>query len=423
MKFSELENLFKENFDIDHLADMARELGVSPQAVSNWKARDRVPYKYILLIRSTIRENYNNVSKPRSKVHIKENNENPISLSKIIAVLNKHVKLVIFVPTFIVIAAIIEVLFIASPVYTSTSRIIPTNMEGSEIGISSLARQFGISVGGNEKNPMTRAVIYPQIIRSRVLGERIIKREFYTNKYGKNLAFLNIVLGPSKKKNRSRIEIEKEKMLAINEYMSMVKVSRDLETQVLTISTNTNEPRFSAELNKAIIEDLDLTIREFKLSAIREKLDFIAGRIKTVEKDLRVNEELLKNFRIQNRNYKNSPNLLLEEERLQREVQVQTGIFITLKQQFEVSQIEVFKQSASIQILDSPIMPLVRTKPKRKLIVTMSGIFGLGLGILSAFYMEFMNTNGLALKKEIRIFVNSIINIFFGFIKSKKNKY
>ena len=66
MKFSELENLFKENFDIDHLADMARELGVSPQAVSNWKARDRVPYKYILLIRSTIRENYNNVSKPRS---------------------------------------------------------------------------------------------------------------------------------------------------------------------------------------------------------------------------------------------------------------------------------------------------------------------------------------------------------------------
>ena len=41
MKFSELQDQLKEKFGIDHLADIARELGVSPQAVSNWKARDR----------------------------------------------------------------------------------------------------------------------------------------------------------------------------------------------------------------------------------------------------------------------------------------------------------------------------------------------------------------------------------------------
>ena len=46
MKFSELQDLLKEKFGIEHLADMARELNVSPQAVSNWKSRDKVPYKY-----------------------------------------------------------------------------------------------------------------------------------------------------------------------------------------------------------------------------------------------------------------------------------------------------------------------------------------------------------------------------------------
>ena len=46
MKFSELQDLLKEKYGIDHLADIARELDVSPQAVSNWKARDNVPYKY-----------------------------------------------------------------------------------------------------------------------------------------------------------------------------------------------------------------------------------------------------------------------------------------------------------------------------------------------------------------------------------------
>ena len=56
MKFSELQDQLKEKFGIDHLADIARELGVSPQAVSNWKARDRVPYKYVLKIRKQINE-------------------------------------------------------------------------------------------------------------------------------------------------------------------------------------------------------------------------------------------------------------------------------------------------------------------------------------------------------------------------------
>ena len=56
MKFSELQTQLKEKFGIDHLADIARQLEVSPQAVSNWKARGRVPYKYVLKIRKLLKE-------------------------------------------------------------------------------------------------------------------------------------------------------------------------------------------------------------------------------------------------------------------------------------------------------------------------------------------------------------------------------
>ena len=51
MQFSELNKIFKDKLGVNHLADIARELGVSPQAVSNWKSRDRVPYKYVQKIR------------------------------------------------------------------------------------------------------------------------------------------------------------------------------------------------------------------------------------------------------------------------------------------------------------------------------------------------------------------------------------
>ena len=52
MKFSELQKLVENKLGIKHLADIARELGVSPQAVSNWKSRDSVPYKYVIKIRN-----------------------------------------------------------------------------------------------------------------------------------------------------------------------------------------------------------------------------------------------------------------------------------------------------------------------------------------------------------------------------------
>ena len=47
MTFNELVEIMSSN-GVVHLADIARELEVSPQSVSNWKARDHVPYKYVV---------------------------------------------------------------------------------------------------------------------------------------------------------------------------------------------------------------------------------------------------------------------------------------------------------------------------------------------------------------------------------------
>ena len=51
MTFTELIE-FMRSRGISSLADIARELDVSPQSVSNWKARDQVPYKYVVHIQN-----------------------------------------------------------------------------------------------------------------------------------------------------------------------------------------------------------------------------------------------------------------------------------------------------------------------------------------------------------------------------------
>ena len=52
MRFTDLVNIMSSN-GVNSLAEIARELKVSPQSVSNWKARDRVPYKYVLEVQSS----------------------------------------------------------------------------------------------------------------------------------------------------------------------------------------------------------------------------------------------------------------------------------------------------------------------------------------------------------------------------------
>ena len=46
MNFDELENLMAER-GISSLAEIARKLDTTPQAVSNWKARNQVPFHIV----------------------------------------------------------------------------------------------------------------------------------------------------------------------------------------------------------------------------------------------------------------------------------------------------------------------------------------------------------------------------------------
>ena len=75
-----------------------------------------------------------------------------------------------------------------------------------------------------------------------------------------------------------------------------------------------------------------------------------------------------------------SPQLQLEIERLMREVEIQTQIYITLHQQYELARIEEVKETPSVVILDEGKPAVEKDKPKRKLIVILALFLGLFFG-------------------------------------------
>ena len=129
---------------------------------------------------------------------------------------------------------------------------------------------------------------------------------------------------------------------------------------------------------------------------------FIEERIDDTEKELQAIEDALKDFRIQNRRIENSPSLLLEEQRLNREVTVLRGVFTTLKQQLQTTKIEEVKESDYVIILDAPELPLEKSKPNKKMMVILAGILGIGLGLMLAFLREYASNCDEELGKKMR---------------------
>jgi len=138
---------------------------------------------------------------------------------------------------------------------------------------------------------------------------------------------------------------------------------------------------------------VDFTV-EMHSKKARLNREFIEGRQVEVKEQLTQIEELLKVFRERNRSIIGSPQLQLELERLMREVEIQTQIYITLQQQYELARIEEVKETPSVVILDEAVPSIIKDQPQRKFIVVIAAIIGgiiaLGSVIIKNSWKEFI---------------------------------
>jgi len=110
-----------------------------------------------------------------------------------------------------------------------------------------------------------------------------------------------------------------------------------------------------------------------------------------VKEHLTFAEDALKVFRERNRSIMESPQLQLEIERLMREVEIKTQVYITLQQQYELARIDEVKETPSVIILDEGIPAVDKDKPRRKLIVIVSLFLGLLLSCFVSFIRHIKN--------------------------------
>jgi len=415
MNFSELEALMSSR-GVNTLAEIARTLDTTPQAVSNWKARNQVPYHIVAKI---------NESKPSvdaTKINspqfyrgdISENNG--IGLSDLLLTLASQVKIIVLVTFTFVFTAFTYIKLIEKPTYVSSSVLLLSDNSdniGGLSSVSSLASRFGVNLSQSTAVDLSSPSLLPDLVRSRTFAERMLEKSFYTNKYSKNLPLLSILTQGASQSTVGRDTLIESGIIRFNQ---MISFNNDGSFSVLTVEAD--EPKFARDLNIEILDELLKLNSFFKNQKVNETINFIENRITSVNDDLSESEQNLKLFNEKNRQI-SSPKLLLEQERLQREVEVQENVFLTLKQQLELAKIELVQKGSIVQILDEPRVPITGNKSRLIINVLAAFFVGFSLSIIISYLRYRIINADLDERKKIRriknFFIKKSKDLFFDY--------
>lgn len=306
-----------------------------------------------------------------------------INHKKIYLSLKKGKKWLIIMPLITVIISIIYVLFIAKPTYTSETKLLLVNSGGSQSRLGGLASQFGFSLPSLDgKVNYLSAETLPEILSSRTLARSILFTDFNSKEFDTPTSLLSIL---TDQKDISIADSNKIIAKAI-EHISedVLEIKQIKQTPMFTLQVNSPEPQLSADISAVVIYELEKLQSDFTKYELLDQKEFISERLVDIQNELNQAETKLKKFREQNLQISLSPTLLLHQERLQREIEIQTQIYISLKQQFEQVKIEEAQNRSFLKIIDPPNIPIYHSKPKRKLIVIFSGLMGLMIGGIMA---------------------------------------
>jgi uncharacterized protein involved in exopolysaccharide biosynthesis len=437
MNFSELESLMFSR-GVTSLADIARALSTTPQAVSNWKARNQVPHHVVAKLNQSFSPPADNpqlahrsdsvVGSPADSPQASAQPPNPqftthyspftmeedtTSLSDILVTLAEQLKVIVLTTFISVFLAFTYVQFIQAPQYVSWATVLlPSSGGGNLGGLAGLASQFGVNVPPGASADLSSPSLFPELLRSRTFAEKILDKKFYTKEFGKKLSLLAILTHGNDPPEFGRDILVTSSLQALGKMLEFVQ---DPSGAFSVIKATTYEPLFAKELAEVTLAELEALNRFYKSQTVNQKTSFISNRIASVEKDLKSSETSLKEFNERNRQI-SSPALQLEQGRLARDVEIQKGVYLTLKQQHELAKIEEVQEASIIQVLDKPQVSLGPTNKNLKLSVLLAGILGIGLGIMIGFIRAYADNSDMDERKKLRrvkyLFKKKIKDVF-----------
>ncbi len=258
--------------------------------------------------------------------------------------------------SFVVALVTLGINFLLPVYYKSTATLLPETQKDklSALGqFADIANLAGVSVPGSEI-----ARLYPTIVNSETILRSVIFKKYKTEEFPDSTTLLDYFDFDE--------ETEQKKVSrAINQMRDLLDASYEAKTSIVHLNLEMQESELSAVVLNEIIAQLDEFMRKKRLANASEQVRWLSVRIGDVSEELKEAEEDLRRFREANRQVSFSPQLSVQQERLIRNVQVNSAIYVELRKQMELARLEEVKNTTIVNVLDVAQPPVKKGRPKR----------------------------------------------------------
>ena len=258
--------------------------------------------------------------------------------------------------------------------YTTHSSFMPKGARGGG-QLGGIAAQFGINLQCGDA--MNSPQLYTDLLETRTILWPVAQKTYRVNHpergviEGDIVKIFNIQGRPNVREAR-----------AVNALRGAVHSTVTAKTGVIEMSVSSGYPELSLALANNVLAQLnEYNLSNRQQTAALERA-FVERQVEEKRSELRVAESQLENFLERNRQYRTSPQLVLEYGRLQRIVDMRQELYSRMLEAYENARIEEVRNLPVLSIIEAPQLPI---GPDAR-----GGVRRTGIGLLIGFVLAVM---------------------------------
>ncbi len=282
--------------------------------------------------------------------------QSEISLLEMTGRLLRYKKIIFAVMLLAIVITTIKVLFTPNT-YRSYATLLPTGKVDKFAQLKQLAG-WGGTVTGDENS----SELFPVILQSQLIRDALLDKTYRFEHHGRQLSTtLSDYFGES---NRDNLRLCLKNTTTIDKNRN----------GVIELSATTIYPGLSQALVSEYVKQLEDYNRYKRRSQATENETYMARQIEITRTELAQSEDALEEFQLANSDwaFTTDPTILKELSRLKREVEAKSRALLYLMQEHEIAKQDINKDTPVVRILDEPTLPVLKTGPHRKIMVSLA---------------------------------------------------
>lgn len=161
-----------------------------------------------------------------------------------------------------------------------------------------------------------------------------------------------------------------------------IRVSEDRKLGVVRVSASTQWSALSTRIVSSLVDEANETASSVLRRQGSAERRFAEEQAASAREQVRGSEDELREFLLRNRRLEGSPDLVLVRERLQRELTLNTQLYLNMEQVASEARLRELRDTPTIALLQEPLPPLVPQSRRGAVKVVVGGLAAAAAAVL-----------------------------------------